>query len=119
MGTTWVLDHETKGTGAHMIPLERATKRAAAPEHVFTLPEARPPAEPSKPKPPRRFRIVDVMTHRPLLENGAAREAVAALESVRSVVDINVFVWDEERGRWLPLAFGEQRSLLELARARP
>ncbi len=119
MGTIWVLDTETKGTGANMIPLERATKRSAAPEHAFRVPEARAREEASAPKAPHRFRIVDVMTHRTLLDDGGVREAVSALAPVRSVVDVNVSVWDEERARWLPLAFGDQRRLLELARAAP
>ena len=118
MGTTWVLDTETKGTGAHMIPLERATKRSAEPERAFTLPEALPREMAPTPKAPHRFRIVDVMTHRTLLDDGSVRDAVTALAGVRSVVDVNVFVWDEERTRWLPLAFGDQRRLLELARSR-
>jgi hypothetical protein len=117
MGTTWVLDTETKGTGANMIPLERATKRSGGPERAFSLPEARLREPAPTRKAPPRFRIMDVMTHRILLEDGGAREAVTALASVRSVVDVNVFVWDEERARWLPLSFGDQRKLLELARA--
>ena len=118
MGTTWVLDTETKGTGANMIPLERAAKRSAAPEHAFRLPAARPRDETPAPKAPRRFRIVDVMTHRTLLDDGGVREAITALAPVRSVVDVNTFVWDEERTRWLPLAYGDQRRLLELAHSR-
>jgi hypothetical protein len=31
MGKTWVLDTETKGTGANMVPLEKAQKKADAP----------------------------------------------------------------------------------------
>jgi hypothetical protein len=41
MGKTWILQTETKGTGVTMVPLERATKRAA--------PE--PLSVPRKPKP--------------------------------------------------------------------
>jgi hypothetical protein len=117
MGTTWVLDTETKGTGANMVPLERVTKRSSEPTHQFVLPERQPPqSEPPKPRSCRRFKIVDVMTRRDLLEDGSTREAVETLGSVRSIVDVNVHVWDEERERWLLLPFGEQRALLDFAR---
>src|SRR5689334_12447859 len=108
MGTTWVLDTETKGTGANMVPLERVTKRSSAPARQFVLPERRQPqTESHKPRVPRRFRIVDVMTRQRVLEDGSTREAVEALRSVRSVVDVNVYLWDEERERWLLLPFTE------------
>lgn len=117
MGTTWVLDTETKGTGANMVPLERVTKRSSAPTHEFVLPERRPPQEQTlKPRAPRRFRILDVMTRQDLLEDGSVREAVETLRSVRSIVDVNVYVWDEDPERWLLLPFGEQGALLDLAR---
>jgi hypothetical protein len=118
MGTTWVLDTETKGTGANMVPLERVTKRSSSvPADRFLLPERKPPRdEPPKPRPPRRFRIVDVMSRQRLLENGSALEAVRTLGSVRSIVDVSVYVWDGERERWLLLPFPEQRALLDFAR---
>jgi hypothetical protein len=119
MGTTWVLDTETKGTGANMVPLERVTNRPSAPAHRFVLPERRPPQkEPPKPRAPRRFRTLDVMTRQNLLEEGSAHDAMQALRSVRSIVDVNIYVRDEERERWLLLPFSEQRALLDLARAR-
>jgi hypothetical protein len=62
---------------------------------------------------------LDVMTRQDLLEDGSVRDAVATLQSVRSVVDVNVYVWDEERERWLLLPFAEQRALLDFARGRP
>jgi hypothetical protein len=118
MGTTWVLDTETKGTGANMVPLERVTKRPSSPAHEFVLPERRPPqTESPKARVPRRFRIVDVMNRQQMLEDGSTREAVETLRSVRSIVDVNVYVWDEDRERWLLLPFGEQRTMLDLAHA--
>src|SRR5581483_7429190 len=117
MGTTWVLDTETKGTGANMVPLERVTKRSSAPAHQFVLPERRSPHEkPPKPRALHQFRVVDVMTRQELLEAGSARDAVETLRSVRSIVDVNLYVWDEERERWLMLPFEEQRTLFDLAR---
>jgi hypothetical protein len=117
MGTTWVLDTETKGTGANMVPLERITKRSSEPTRRFVLPEREPPQnEAPKPRPPHRFRIVDVMTRQDLLEDGNARDAVETLGSVRSIVDVNVYVWDGEREHWLLLPFGEQSALFDFAR---
>ena len=56
------------------------------------------------------------MTRRELLEAGSARDAVEALRSVRSIVDVNLYLWDEERERWLMLPFEEQRTMFDLAR---
>jgi hypothetical protein len=57
MGKTWVLDTETKGTGANMVPLEKVLETPAAEEEP--APRRRRPARPSKPAPrPRRERPV-------------------------------------------------------------
>jgi len=116
MGKVWVLQTETKGTGANMVPLERVTERSSAVEPVFVprkLPTRVPEAPP--PKPPRRFRIVDVMTRQPLVEDASARQAADALRDVRSIVDVNVYVWEDKRDRWRLLSYGEQRLMWELA----
>lgn len=101
-----------------MVPLESVTERSRDPEPVFVPREVVREPRPEQPKPnaPHRFRVVDVMTRQSLLDDGEARDAVAALKGVRSVVDVNVYVWQEDRGRWRPLTFGEQRALQELAR---
>ena len=44
MGKTWVLDTETKGTGANMVPLEKVLKKPDSEE------------EPDRVRPPRRAR---------------------------------------------------------------
>ena len=121
MAKTWVLQTETKGTGATMVPLERAEKRASGGEPVFVprpTPASQTQAEPaaSPARVPRRFRIVDVMTRRTLLEDGAAADAVQALRDVRSTVDVVVHVWDEGGSRWRPLTLAEQRALFDLSR---
>lgn len=118
MSTAWVLHTETKGTGANMVPLERVTKRSAAPEPVFVPGNPRP-REPDAPQPraPRRFRVVDLMTRQRLADDVHAAEATEALRDVRSVVDVNVFVWQEERERWRLLTFSEKRTLFDLAAA--
>ncbi|MEA2379578.1 MAG: hypothetical protein QOD13_3485 [Thermoleophilaceae bacterium] len=54
MAKTWVLDTETKGTGANMVPLEKVLKRPEPPEPGLKRP-ARSPAHASE-APPRRPR---------------------------------------------------------------
>lgn len=120
MGTTWILDTETKGTGAHMVPLERATRRPSADEPVFRRrPGYQPPREPlqTEPEPVRlhTFRIVDLMSRETLVDEATAREAVDVLAGVRSVVDVNVYTWDVGRRDWRLLTFSERRALWDLA----
>jgi hypothetical protein len=120
MATTWVLHTETKGTGAQMVPLESVKKRSSGSSTGEPVPVPRKPrrahrAEPSKPREPRKFKIVDVMTRQALTEDATTQEAVDELKGVRSVVDVNIYVWQHERDRWRMLTFAEQRALLELA----
>src|SRR4051812_45702448 len=55
MGKTWVLDTETKGTGANVVPLEKVLKRPTPPEQPLPRPKrpARSGSEAS-PAAPRR-----------------------------------------------------------------
>ncbi len=120
MTTTWVLHTETKGTGAQMVPLETVTKRASSPEPVFVPRQVPEPAQMPAAAPPqtaRRFRVVDVMTRQPIVEDGDAREAMSALVRVRSLIDVNVYVWQEERELWRLLSLAEQRAMRDLAAA--
>jgi hypothetical protein len=112
----WVLHTETKGTGAQMVPLETVTKRSPAAEPIF-VPRKPQPREEEAPKPraARRFRVVDVMTRQALADGATAREAIDVLKDVRSIVDVDVYVWQEERDRWRMLTFAEQRAMWELA----
>ena len=116
MGRIWVLDTETKGTGAEMIPLEKALRKDAPAKRSFlgpARPEPRPEAPPAPP-PPRRFRVADVMSGRLLVEDGSARETVDRLKDVRSVVDVNVSVFEPEDESWRLLTLREQRALWAL-----
>jgi hypothetical protein len=117
MAKTWILRTETKGTGAQMVPLESVTKRSSSVEPVFVPRERGQESTPEAPtlRPPRRFRVVDLMTRRELLADGSTREAVDALRDVRSTVDVHVYVWQDEDERWRLLTFGEQRTLWELS----
>jgi hypothetical protein len=116
MSKVWVLDTETKGTGANMVPLDRVTRRPPAAEPLVVPRKPQPrPQEPPPPRAPRRFRVVDVMTRQELADEASAREAIDALKEARSVVDVNVYMWDEDRDRWRMLTFSERHAMWELA----
>jgi hypothetical protein len=115
MGKVWVLDTETKGTGANMVPLERVLhKPGSSAVPGFALPELKPPAPASpEPKAPRQFKVVNVLTREVLAEGADARATVRALEQVRSVVDVTIWVWQPETERWRMLSLEESRALWE------
>jgi hypothetical protein len=113
MGKVWVLDTETKGTGAQMVPLETILQKPAPRAEPLFVPPKRTPREPKPPEPrsPRSFRIVDVSTRAVLADGVGARDALAALNDVRSSVDVHVSVWEPEAERWRLLTLAEQRTL--------
>ena len=118
MGTIWVLDHETKGTGARMVPLEKVLRRPEdrrddGPHFTPTKRRERPDQEPAPP-PPARFKVVDVLTRETLAEDADARAAVEALKGVRRAVDVSISRWDDEAGRWRLLTLGQQKALWRL-----
>jgi hypothetical protein len=119
MAKTWVLHTETKGTGAQVVPLESATKRSPTVEPVFVPRKRRAALTPETPtpRPARRFRVVDLMTRTVLAEDASTAETVEVLKDVRSTVDVNVYVWQDEDGRWRLLTLGEQRALWDLSRS--
>jgi hypothetical protein len=112
----WVLDTATKGTGAEMVPLDSiASKPAPTGERLFVPPKPtpRPPKDP-EPAKPRTFKVVDVTTRAVLAEATGARATVDVLSTLRSIVDVNVFVWEPKAERWRLLTVAEQRVLWEL-----
>jgi hypothetical protein len=117
---TWVLHTETKGTGAHVVPLESVTKRSTAVKPVFVprKPQAKPEPPEPQPRQPHKFKVVDLMTRQPLLEGAGTRETAELLKGIRSIVDVNVYVWQEEHQRWWLLTFGQKRTLWDLSRER-
>ena len=114
MPKVWVLDTETKGTGANMVPLERVLRKGP-PESVpgFVLPPLRPPPDQPDPRTPLEFKVMDILTRRILGEGLDARGAVEVLGNVRSIVDVNVYVWEPQSDRWRMLTFGETQMLWE------
>lgn len=113
MAKTWVLDTETKGTGANMVPLEkRKTKRERSRDVLYVPREhAARPAKPPAPKPARTFKVVDVVSRQVLTQGADARTTVDVLKSVRSIVDVHVYVWQPVRETWRMLGLDELRLL--------
>jgi hypothetical protein len=123
--TAWVLDTETKGTGAEMVPLERLEERKrlrGERERIRVVgPQAEPcddrAFEPEQPQTPHRFRVVDVLTRQTLTDDAGISETLAALRGVGSVVDVNVFVRKPNEEDWRPLRMSERRRLWNLRSA--
>jgi hypothetical protein len=116
MAKVWVLDTETKGTGANVVPLEKTLERPKPAEPTAVAPKRRAPRppKPRAPRPPHRFKVVDLMTQRTLAEDVDARATAAVLDDVASVVDVHIFVWEPKHERWRLLTLGEQKAFWEL-----
>jgi hypothetical protein len=102
-----------------MVPLEKVLKKPA-PEGAggFVAPKPRPrTAAAPEPRPPRRFKVVDVMTAEVLAERADAHVTVHVLAGVRSVVDVHVYVWQPKGKKWRLLTMEEQKALWERSRA--
>jgi hypothetical protein len=113
MAKTWILDTETKGTGAHVVPLEKALKKAASEQELALIALQRPPraTEPVEPPGPLRFKIVDVRSSKVLAEGASASATIDLLEGIGSVVDIRIYIWMREAKRWRLLTLAEQKTL--------
>jgi hypothetical protein len=115
MAKTWVLDTETKGTGAHMVPLEQTLRRGSEERKLDTVRLRRAPApapEPEAPKPaPLRFRVVDVLSSSELAHDVDARAAIGELTRLRSVLDARIYVWVPQEDRWRLLTLDERRLM--------
>lgn len=118
MGKVWVLDTETKGTGANVVPLDKVLKQPSAGTPLYVPPRFEPPPPaPPEPPAPNKFKVVDLMTRQTLIEGAGTRATVEALGPVRSVVDVSIYVWRPGTGRWRLLTFAERKALWELRRA--
>jgi hypothetical protein len=95
MARVWVLDTETKGTGAEMVPLEKLLReREREPRSLPLLRRRkRRAAREPEPSPPRTFKVVDVITGRTLAEAVDARSVLGLLEETASIVDVSISVW--------------------------
>jgi hypothetical protein len=113
-GKVWVLDTETKGTGAQMVPLDSVLKQPQPKEHLLDPRMRRPKPEPEAgPRAPRRFKVVDVSTRQVLADDADARTTLNLLGRQRSSVDVNVHVWEPGEERWRLLTLAERQLLWE------
>jgi hypothetical protein len=113
MSKTWVLDTETKGTGAEMVPLEKTLRRERIERDLALVELDRPPRPPEEPEPlaPLMFKVVDVMGARVLAEDIDVREAVELLGDMSSPIDARVYVRAGATGRWRLLTLDERKLL--------
>jgi hypothetical protein len=115
MAKKWVLDTETKGTGAQMVPLEKVLEnRAGKAARRPVPPPSDRPAPPPEPAQPRRFKVVDAVTRKVLAEHADTRATVDLLGRIRSIVDVAIYVWNEPSEKWLLLTFAEAKMLWNL-----
>jgi hypothetical protein len=112
VGKVWVLDTETKGTGAEMVPLEKLLRRPEpARKPRRRRPQTPKPAPAPEPRPPLRFRVTDAMTREVLAEDADAAETMELLRGLRSVVDVDIAVWEPNSKRWRTLTLGERQAV--------
>jgi hypothetical protein len=113
VGKVWILDTETKGTGANMVPLDRVRRKPGSDAVAgFDLPALRPTAPTDgRPRAPRRFKVVNLVTREVLAEGTGLRATVERLEQVRSIVDVTISVWQPDTERWRLLSLEEARTI--------
>jgi hypothetical protein len=103
VGKVWVLDTETKGTGAQMVPLEKTLKQPAAEpvrRRARAVPKRRPRTRGAEPAQPRRFRVIDALSREVMAEDTGLAETVELLGGVRQAVDVSVYVWEPKANDW-------------------
>ena len=111
MAKVWVLDTDTKGTGAQMVPLETVQHQPTAEhERIFADLTTEPP-QPAGPKARPSFKVVDAMTRRVLAEDADTRTTIDVLEGVRRLVDVSLYVRQRETDSWRRLSHGEEKLL--------
>jgi hypothetical protein len=111
----WVLDTETKGTGANVVPLDKVERKPAAePEPLYVPPKLERKPRPIAPPEPRRFKVVDLMTRDVLAEDADLHTTIETLKPLRSIVDANVYVWQPERRTWRLVGLSEKQALWRL-----
>lgn len=120
MARVWVLDTETKGTGAEMVPLDKVLREPAPPADRVSVVRrgrrSRAAPAPPEPREPWRFKVVDVMTRQVLADGIDARATVQVLGGVRSIVDVLISVWDPADEEWRLLPLRDRRALWERRR---
>ena len=103
VGKVWVLDTETKGTGAQMVPLEKTLRQPAsepARRRARPIPKRKPRERAPGPAAPRRFRVIDARSRTTLADDVSTREAIEVLRDVEQKVDASVYVWEPRADMW-------------------
>ncbi len=119
MGRKWVLDTETKGTGASVVPLDKVLKPPLPRPARPPVPERRVPApKPAEPKAPPRFKVVNALSREVMAEGADTPATVDLLRETRSMVDVSVYVWEAEPERWSLLSLAEKKMLWGFSRRR-
>lgn len=114
MRRPWILDTDTKGTGAEIRPLRDKTQKPLKGPRIL-VPSKRSRREaPAAPKRPQRFKVVDVLSRQVLAEGADTKTVVELLREVRSAVDIDIYVAEQPGGMWRRLSFAERQLLLNL-----
>jgi hypothetical protein len=118
LGKTWVLDTETKGTGAEMVPLEKVQNESARKGgRPVSAPKPKPWSAPRPaPRRPHRFKVIDAATQRVLTEDADARATVDLLAEIRSVAGVWIFVWQPKAKDWRLLTLSEKKMLWKFSR---
>jgi hypothetical protein len=115
----WVLDTETKGTGAQMVPLEKTLKQPAGEpvrRRARPIPKPAPREREPEPAPPRRFRVIDALSREVIAEDAGLAQTVELLRDVKQLVDVSVYVWEPKADDWRLLT---RRELSLLRPRRP
>ena len=116
----WVLDTETKGTGAQMVPLEKTLKQPASEpvrRRARPVPKRNPRTREAEPAPPRRFRVIDALSREVMTEDAGLAETVELLGGVGQPVDVSVYVWEPKAEDWRLLTRRELSLLWDRRRA--
>ena len=116
MGKVWVLDTETKGTGAQMVPLEKTLKRPASEpvrRRARPVPKGTPRKSEPESAPPRRFRVIDALSRQLLADDANAPETLEVLRGVSQPVDVSIYVWEHKPQEWRLLTNRERKLLWE------
>jgi hypothetical protein len=103
VGKVWVLDTETKGTGAQMVPLEKTLKQPASEpvrRRARPVPKPAPRKREPEPAPPRRFRVIDALSRELLADDAGLAQTIQVLGDVRQQVDVSVYVWEPKADDW-------------------
>jgi hypothetical protein len=118
----WVLDTETKGTGAQMLPLEKTLRQPVsepARRPARPVPKPRRREKPVEPTPPRRFRVIDARSRELLADDANAPDTLELLRGIEQPVDVSIYVWEPRAETWRLLTSREKSLLWEFRQRRP